>query len=380
MHWITTEQPYKESWRRLFEYANIELAIERISVIHGKPKDDSERRNYEKQAQQVRACLLQAKEYFDVATTSSLVTQPNHLYYGSVALSNACMLIRGDGKKSLDFLRKDKINAHHGLIFKIPSNIKSSEILENSRVEIKMHGHFQNWYTTLPKTQDIYSLTRTVGQSSTMSRYTHTGAFNIGNIDALAGKKVTLMSLIKKIPDVVGDLMRYNIPVDFFRGEHEVRVTDEFNANIREHSFIIHASPSEEVLLDMLEEFVCNDAVNFCYNIGENKTSGIVTCKPGNGERPFSFPDCRKTLDHKTIFFKEVDDRPEVVDLYLIIYALSMLSRYYPDIWMSFIESRCKEVAIIECLMNIMSLKLPTLMLSQIAGVEHIITTHRIRH
>lgn len=98
MEWITSENTYEESWRRLLEFANVELAMEAISGFHGEPTK-STLPNYRKQAEQARVALLQAREYFEAAKASSLYTQPNHLYYGSVALSTACMLIRGDGTK-----------------------------------------------------------------------------------------------------------------------------------------------------------------------------------------------------------------------------------------------------------------------------------------
>jgi beta-phosphoglucomutase-like phosphatase (HAD superfamily) len=106
MEWVTCENVYDESWRRLLEYANIELATEAIREIHG--EDPKKEKNYKTKAEQVRFSLLQAKEYFEAARTSSLFTQPNHLYYGAVALSTACMVLRGDGDKSLDRLRQSK--------------------------------------------------------------------------------------------------------------------------------------------------------------------------------------------------------------------------------------------------------------------------------
>lgn len=124
MEWITCESIYDESWRILLEYANIELAVEAIESIHGKSTSKM-KANYKKQAQQARASLLQAKEYFEASRSSSLFTQPNHLYYGAVALSTACMLIRGTGEKSLDYLRKDPKNAHHGLEFTFSANTKA---------------------------------------------------------------------------------------------------------------------------------------------------------------------------------------------------------------------------------------------------------------
>ena len=117
MRWIVTDDIYAETWRRLLEFANIELTMDEIARRHGKAITKSQTDNYKKQATQARVCALQAKEYFDAARSSTLFTSPNHAYYGAVATASLMMLIFGDGQKSLDVLRADNRNNHHGLDF-----------------------------------------------------------------------------------------------------------------------------------------------------------------------------------------------------------------------------------------------------------------------
>src|SRR5664279_4155213 len=116
MEWVTTSDVRRESWRRLLEYSNEDVAKEAIEKWHGNA-DRRTRANYKKQASQIRATILQAYEYFQAAEGSSLYTSPNHLFYGALSLASAVMLTRGNGAFSLDALRANSKNKNHGLEF-----------------------------------------------------------------------------------------------------------------------------------------------------------------------------------------------------------------------------------------------------------------------
>ena len=147
MEWVTTPDVQREIWRRLREFANPEFAVDAISAIHGAPADNHIASGYKKQAQQIRACVLQASEYFAAARSTSLVTSPNHIYYGLVSLASAVMLLLGDGKKSFDYLRKGDSNKHHGLEFSQSSSVADAKrglgLLEHSRVRVRRMGTFE---------------------------------------------------------------------------------------------------------------------------------------------------------------------------------------------------------------------------------------------
>jgi hypothetical protein len=66
-----------------------------------------------KQAQQLRYCLIQAREYFSAAGSVSIATKPNLLYYGTMSLALAEILFKQSGDSSLDKARSE--HRHHGL-------------------------------------------------------------------------------------------------------------------------------------------------------------------------------------------------------------------------------------------------------------------------
>lgn len=349
MEWITCENTYEECWRRLLEYANFEIAIEAIKNIHG--PDPSDSNNYKKQAEQIRVSLLQAKEYFEAVKNSSLFTKPNHLYYGSVALSTACMLLLGDGTKSLDFLRKSKVNSQHGLDFTFSSNAKRAkmglDLLEHSFVKIVPNGHFSNWYGILPKIQTVGALIKKTNKSVTQTNFEGIGTQKISDFNELVGIKNSLINIIKRLPDMSSELHRYGIKSNTARGSHSININLQNNQS--EGVFTFHSASSYDVLMNIVKKFTCQQGVYFSVSIQYGETSGIIRTRKDKA-LSYTYPDSRETIDHQTIYFEEEISIPEIVDCFQISYGLSMLSRYFPDVWVAFLESHCKGAKLIELL------------------------------
>lgn len=376
MEWITCDNTYDECWRRLLEYSNEDLAIEAIEKRHGKA-DNKTLPNYRKQATQIRVSLLQAKEYFDAAKESSLFTRPNHLYYGLVSLASATMLLNGDGTKALDYLRQDNMNAHHGLDFSFCSDFKRARagvtLLESSHIKICTNGHFANWYSTIKSKYKMYALKTIHYKSGLALNLEPVGNLDLKSFDDLE-KKYSILDLTKRLPDLITELNRYGVLVNHARGEHTVH---DFSAdNTSQHIFLFHGAPSHEALMKVVARFNCEAGVLFEIDIQSGSTIGAIKTRRGVNWH-FSYPDLRETIDHRVIFFEHPIYTPEIVDLYLIGYALSMLSRYFPDIWISFLESHCKGASLVDRLSYLLMMKAPYLMLNQMSLDDLIVSTHR---
>lgn len=117
---ITSENPIQEIWKllRFFKDANFckkyhcqYLGISQEDYVQNKS-------NINKQVEQIGYCIRQAEEYFKASSQVGLATRPNLLYYGAVSLSKALILLRQDGKHSLDWLRNKEKHQHHGLTLK----------------------------------------------------------------------------------------------------------------------------------------------------------------------------------------------------------------------------------------------------------------------
>ena len=106
--------------------------------------------------------------------------------------------------------------------------------------------------------------------------------------------------------------------------------------------------------------------------------AAIVTVQwTGTEAALFKWPSARETMNCETISYAADVDTHELVDLYLVAYQLSMLSRYFPDLWISCVESQCKAAKLVERAIDIIIQKLPVLALSMFSNDGLTISTHR---
>jgi hypothetical protein len=91
----------------------------------------------------------------------------------------------------------------------------------------------------------------------------------------------------------------------------------------------------------------------------------------------FHWPEGRETMDHFTVSYAGHVETLEIVDLYLVAYQLSMLSRYFPDIWVRCIESQCLSAKLISRATEIIGRKFPILCLSILNNEKTVISTFR---
>ena len=82
---IFTETPYEELWRTLLHYSyqsNLERYFANHSIVYTQDEIET-----------ISSSILQAKEYYDAATVTSLNISPLLLYYGTTNLLNALFVL-----------------------------------------------------------------------------------------------------------------------------------------------------------------------------------------------------------------------------------------------------------------------------------------------
>jgi hypothetical protein len=382
MEWIVTGNVYDETWRRLMALSNVDLAIDEIILRHGAPESNAHAANYQKQAKQMRACILQAREYFDAATSSSLFTSPNHLYYGCIALASMSMLLLGNGEKSLDVLRRNSKNGHHGLDFTTGCSAKDASvglnIVEKTYAKVLPNGHFSNWYSTLPKVAPKFAIqTRKQGSGSIIG-FDRFGGEELLEFVKLTNSKRSVLDLLKYFPDLAKDFQRYGVSVTHSRSEIAVQLVDNHVTSVK---WVLHGIQPLELRDSLLERFAidANEHYRISTTFEDGTNSGLITLD-NSGERiPFrySWPSSRDTLDHTTISYADDVRTHEIVDCYVVAYQLSMLARYFPDLWVGCLESQCKAAKLIEQAIEILCMKVPALTLSLVSREPIIVSTHR---
>lgn len=372
MEWIVTDDIRRETWRRLFEFANADIAVEAISTRHGVPKNNSELQNYKKQARQIRVCILQAKEYFDAAEGSSLFTSPDHAYYGVISLASMMMLLLGDGSSSLDVLRRDKKNNNHGLGFSTGCDAMRASrgvtLLEETRVEILQHGNFSNWYKTLPLREFLHAVFVTNKDGFSTRSLRLVGHNEIPKFNTLVGKKYSICELLKYLPDLSADLYRAGIDVARTKVTH--RVEENVPGKTLTFVWYLHGTYSVAYRDSVLEGFEVESGLvnSVLSNLDDISGGGTVRISwdLGATNARIRWPNPRDTMSHDTFYYADKVETPEFADLYLVAFQLSMIARYFPDLWISCIESQCKAAKLIESVVEVIKRKMPMLALNTI--------------
>jgi hypothetical protein len=383
MDWIVTSDVSRERWRRLREFANVDIAVSAIARRFGHPATASQHRNYEKQALQLRMCILQAEDYFAAARSSTAYTSPNHLYYGMVSLASAVMLLLGDGTRSFDYLRKDRRNMHHGLDFSVDADVAKADkgfgVLELARVQVANHGHFHAWHSVLPTLEPCFALVTRHFEDGTQTGMDEVGGETTAATHALVGRKFRVLDLVRRLPDLMGDLLRYGVAPACTRANYGIRWRDFGTEDRLYHEWRLHGAPSMDDFMDILEGFrVSQDLVQYV-SVPDSFSapSCIVNIETRSPTSRLHWPSSRYTVDLRMYMYADPIDTHEFVDFYMAAYGLSMLARYYPDLWRACLESHCLGSRLIESFIAVAIDKTPQLALSRLSGDAIVICTHR---
>ena len=380
MKWITTDNIYAETWRELSEYTNIELVCRNLALRHGLPLSKKEEENHRKQAQQARVCVLQAKEYMEAALASSIFTSPNHTYYSISALASLMLLVLGDGTKSLDYLRKDRKNRSHGLEFLTTCNLSdaatSVNLLRSTSVTILENGHFANWYKILPTRDWNYAVNDEAVGALRQRGMKIAGGSSLADFGSITNKRRILLDLLALFPDLDLDLQKCGVRK--IRARSILKISED--AERVRYSWSFSGCENAQDLESILENFALEPRFIDCIRFDgvPDGSSGLVFVEFTRGTPiRFQWPDSREAMDHSTISYADQVEMFEIVDLYLVAYQLSMLSRYFPDLWVKCIESQCLSAKFISRATEIIGRKFPILCLSLLNGEKTVISTHR---
>lgn len=386
LEWITTDDVKRETWRRLLEFANDEYTIKKIEDRFGVATDKRKLKNYEKQASQIRLSLIQAKEYLDSSLKSSLVTAPNLLYYATLSLCTATMLLNGDGDKSLDKLRQKPKSKHHGLKFNIKNENKIKEglgLLENSNIKIEKEGFFQEWYPTVPETEKLLAHEKVI-ETNQLERNCILIRSNVEKIGLheLIGKEFSLIELVKRIPDLIPDLERLGVDTEAAKSHRKIEVQlGQEEDQIAEH-WAFTGLRTQTDFEKLVKYFKINKNpknLKFEQAKGIDNSSLIVTLRytSKNNGLNFSVPEERFDINGNHYAFSNFSKTPEISDALLITYGLGMICRYYPDLWISELDSHSIASKIIENAIEKLSLKIPILALRAMNRSTTIISSLR---
>ena len=107
-------------------------------------------------------------------------------------------------------------------------------------------------------------------------------------------------------------------------------------------------------------------------DFGANIHLQLLRENPSARELPRYYPDITNDLSGRKFFIVRPDQYvPEAAAHFILLFALGMLSRYYPDVWIKIIDENVQIAELTDSLLTIVQRKFPNLILDQLTWVKH---------
>ena len=325
---ILTEDPNKELWNQFKQFENYGVCLNYLKSC--KKFDNGDK--FQFRASLMKYYITQAKEYYLSARDSSVLTRPTLLYYGASCLVKALILSKrcyeddsgGHGitvsESDTDDLMCFKIKPSKGTFLEL------YRVLENKEINIikSIDFNLEDLLSFIPELKDDFE--------------------NVFN-------KKSLTIKVDRIKDEDGEYLLYE--GDYFSDESFI---NNFFGNVPNFDkYYFHPS------------FFSNGMSCFKKPISE----GDIVLRNIMGEE---FLVSSLPVGENFIYLSQISVH------FLILYLLSMLSRYYVNIWQS--ENSSDEdryFYIIEKFLDISERKFPNLILNEILNKEIIFSVEYYR-
>jgi hypothetical protein len=340
-----------------------------------------------------------------------LPTRPLLLYYGCVSLTQALVLVKKDGTFSLDATRKIGKHNHHGLDLErgLAEAAAKARTIENffSTILCRCHtnpkgelvGHFPVVYGCLePGAFIVHSELYDWGKTSHMTRDLPMNCANLQPLETIASQRFSCWEILRSLPDLYNSLLEMGVRPTVVPGEvRRLSVNHYSSAPLLDlpsdgtprpsvpnrpldktvdshHFFINRLSESEKIsvlklrernpLIQVVDQFPAN-----LHLLLEVETKAGANAAFGD-----YYPDVVDDLHGKTYFILCPDlYLQELASMLVLTYCLGMLSRYFPDVWMTVTDSRVEVAEVTNTLLSVIQRKFPNLVLDQLTGVKHYI-------
>ena len=363
--------PARFAWNNLGRFQNTRFVSDLIMKLHRVPA--SQKNNIIKQSENVRQCLIQAKEYFDASQAVSLATKPLLIYYSLMSFALSEILIKQDGMSSLEKARGE--NAHHGLQF-VNINKKTDVVLEESASKLIARpifngkglrvGTFDLWHRSareqplFGKVEIIEGFNRIETKSIILSAVDQ-------RLSLIPNEGISLLECIKWLHGMEVCLMKNRIETSLVRASCKIESNTNSRSSFR--SIVFHPQ-NEKSLQSCYAEIKCDASVCFRgqLNIHELNSGCILKWQHDESNPPFyiSFPGAIQWNSDYCLFSFDNKCLNEFGVYYVVFYILGNYVRYYPDNWIRDVESSSPLALAALELISIAERRLPVLALSEL--------------
>lgn len=355
------------AWSGLRRFQNVDLVADKLITIHQIP--EKWHADARKQAQQIRSCLTQAREYFSAAKTVSLATKPTLLYYGTMSLALAEILFKHTGDSSLDRVREQ--NRHHGLTM-VTGSRKEIELpiaasqLRAVPMEIsgERKGTFELWHRSARE----YPIGGDFARRPPHGGGTTTFELLMGAADKsferIPDSGLSLFDCLVATPSLLDYLGSINIQSLCVRGMVQARALlgEHWSSDLQ---ITLHPNPLASSIFDQITaDANWVDRIQIAEILGGIQIS--VAQNWINGLARVSLPQAAPHNTQEVRFMCHGKYLNEFGYLYVALYLAGNYARYFPDRWVVDVERSTPIATAIETLTELSEYRLPLLTLCEL--------------
>jgi len=362
------------AWNRIAQFHNSDFTANAIVALHKLGKKQFP--NARKQAEQIKYCLVQAQEYFNSARTVTLATKPVMLYYCSMSLALAEVLLKQTGNSRLSRLRSE--HNCHGLTLGLtadPDPIDSFEIAASklfARVQRKDADHAKGTFEVWRRSAREYPLggdSTSVLPTGTLSKYDVLLYPEDKAPPELGTSGISLYDCIVNLPYMHDILSRWGTGLQMVRS----KISREMNLSNGKTTLVITIQPTLPKLLEKFGDLVKAEPSLINHIEINELSSGYILKIDLSGGSNFSLPHSTCIVDSEVYFACSSVNLGEFGYLYTAFHILGNFARYYPDIWMKHIESSSPLANVADELCRHALDRLPLLTLSELTRSYHVL-------
>lgn len=332
---IFTEEPEQELWRNLLQYS-YKSNIKRYFEEHGNPiiDDTQSGDNFDVLANAIAGALMQADEYYKASKVVSLHVEPLMLYYGTTNLLYAMSILTKG--RSVD------IN-NHGMRIEVDADL---EYMADTKIKFirNKDGGVHIFAKNLGFDKDLckYAQNGPDGKGCwTLSDYLDSVAEIADDFNRCYPKRKSHILMLDVVNTADGVVEKIQISSEG---------TTEFSPSDIEGFSNAYLQPSLGTMRDGKKHFVLHHKING-KKIEQTSYSG----------QPYLRVSHRVNEELITI--------PEELNMYISLFVLGNLCRYYPDKWYPFVaQDSTGEKLLVEKLLYFCRRMLPNIVLDRIVG------------
>lgn len=373
---INTQDIASYAWMRISQFQNAEFTSNTIKKLHNLQKKDFS--NSKKQAEEIKFCLLQAKEYYDAAKNVSLVTRPVLLYYAIMSLSLAEILLKQTAESRLAKLREH--HNCHGLQLHIKQspkfddsfNLAASSLLTKQQTKgmDEYVGTFEVWRQSareypLGGIQTTYFTNGTSQSGYNLILYPVDEA-----PPPIKNNGITLLECLRELPYMQEALSIVGSSTKLVRATFE----SKRQGLLGNPSLTVIIHPNELSNINDFEKLViCEPSSVNNVEIRELPSGYVIETnldldKPKILRWPHSV-----CMTEKDVYFSCSNlNLGEFGFIYAALHICGNFARYYPDLWVKHIEKNSPLALVINEFTNQAFERIPLLSLSELSRTYHV--------